>query len=70
MSSPTPSPPPSDGRRGSWRPVPVLRLGAGPLAPDTLDSFRLVPAALENAGYTFEDRDVSEVIAAALRSKH
>ena len=50
-------------------PGPVLRLGAGPLAPDTLDSFRLVPAALENAGYAFEDRDVSEVIAAALSKR-
>jgi uncharacterized protein (TIGR01777 family) len=47
-------------------PGPVVRIAAGRLAPDTLDSFRLVPAALENAGYTFEDQDVQAVLRGAL----
>jgi len=47
-------------------PAPLLRLGAGPLAPDLLDSFRLVPRALEAEGYAFRDRDVRDVMARAL----
>lgn len=43
-------------------PAPLVRLGAGPLAPDTLDSFRLVPKATEGAGYEFQDRDVHAVM--------
>jgi uncharacterized protein (TIGR01777 family) len=43
-------------------PAPVVRLGAGPLAPDTLDSFRLVPEATEASGYEFLDRDVHAVM--------
>jgi uncharacterized protein (TIGR01777 family) len=46
-------------------PAPVLRLGAGPLAPETLGSFRIEPAALESLGYEFQDRDVREVMGRA-----
>jgi uncharacterized protein len=48
-------------------PAPFLRLTAGPMAPETLNSINLRPAALEAAGYQFRDRDVSDVIAAMLR---
>ena len=47
-------------------PAPVLRLGAGALAPDLLGSYRLVPAALEAAGHHFFDQDVRDVVAAGL----
>jgi uncharacterized protein (TIGR01777 family) len=54
------------GRRARLAvPAPVLRLGAGPLAPETLGSFRLEPAALESLGYEFQDRDVREVMGRA-----
>jgi uncharacterized protein len=45
-------------------PAPVLRLAAGPMAPETLNSINLRPVALEAAGYEFEDHDVREVLAA------
>jgi uncharacterized protein (TIGR01777 family) len=46
-------------------PAPLIRLGAGPLAPELLGSVRAVPAALETSGYDFAHRDVRAVIAAA-----
>jgi len=48
-------------------PSPVLKLAAGPMAPEMLNSINLRPAALEAAGYRFQDRTVDQVIAAALR---
>lgn len=51
------------GRRARLAvPAPVLRIGAGKLAPETLGSFRLVPEAVEALGYQFQDRDVREVM--------
>jgi len=47
-------------------PAPVLRLGAGKLAPETLGSFRLEPAALVALGFSFRDHDVREVMGRAL----
>lgn len=47
-------------------PAGVLRLGAGQMAPELLNSLNVRPAALERAGYDFEDEDVREVLAAAL----
>ena len=47
-------------------PAGVLRLGAGQMAPELLNSINARPAALERAGYDFEDEDVREVLAAAL----
>lgn len=47
-------------------PAGVLRLGAGPMAPELLNSVNVRPAALERAGYDFEDEDVREVLAAGL----
>lgn len=47
-------------------PVPVLKLAAGPMAPEMLNSINLRPAALEAAGYEFRDRTVDQVVAAAL----
>lgn len=47
-------------------PAPVLRLAAGDLAPELLGSVNARPAALERAGYDFEDEDVREVLASAL----
>ena len=48
-------------------PSPVLKVAAGPMAPEMLNSINLRPAALEAAGYRFRDRTVDQVIAAALR---
>lgn len=47
-------------------PAPVLKVGAGDLASELLGSINAHPAALERAGYDFEDEDVREVLAAAL----
>lgn len=47
-------------------PASVLRVAAGPLAPELLGSVNAQPAALERAGYDFRDQDVTEVLAAAL----
>ena len=44
----------------------LLRLVAGQMAPELLNSVNVRPAALERAGYDFEDEDVREVLAAAL----
>jgi uncharacterized protein (TIGR01777 family) len=47
-------------------PAPVLRLAAGDLSSELLGSVNARPAALERAGYDFEDEDVREVLASAL----
>jgi uncharacterized protein len=47
-------------------PSPLIRAGAGPLAPELLGSVNLVPQGLVDAGYEFRDRDVTAVIAAGL----
>ena len=47
-------------------PKAVLATVTGDLAPELLGSVNARPAALERAGYDFEDRDVREVLAAAL----
>lgn len=47
-------------------PSPVLRLAGGPMAPEMLNSINMRPAALERAGYDFEDEDVREVLASSL----
>ena len=47
-------------------PAPVLKVGAGHLAPEVLGSMNVVPAALEAAGYRFTDRDIDAVLAAGL----
>lgn len=47
-------------------PAPVLRLGAGAMAPELLGSVNARPIALERAGYDFHDLDVDDVLAAAL----
>jgi NAD dependent epimerase/dehydratase family enzyme len=47
-------------------PSAVLKAAAGPMAPELLNSVNVRPAALERAGYDFEDEDVREVLAAAL----
>lgn len=48
-------------------PSPLLKLGAGKMAPELLGSLNVRPAALEAAGYTFQDRDVTAVLATGLR---
>ncbi|WP_210441271.1 TIGR01777 family oxidoreductase [Nocardioides xinjiangensis] len=47
-------------------PAAVMKVAAGELAPEVLGSVNARPAALERAGYDFEDEDVREVLAAAL----
>ena len=47
-------------------PAPLIRLGAGRLAPEALGSLNLRPAVLEDAGYEFRDRTVHEVVRAGL----
>lgn len=47
-------------------PAPLLRLGAGPAAPELLRSLRMVPQALDELGYEFADRDVTSVLTAGL----
>lgn len=47
-------------------PSPAIRVGAGPLAPELLGSVNLVPRALLDAGFEFQDRDVTAVVAAGL----
>jgi uncharacterized protein (TIGR01777 family) len=49
-----------------FAPAPILRVAAGPMAPEVLSSINLRPAALEAAGYEFQDRDVHDVLAAML----
>jgi uncharacterized protein len=47
-------------------PSAVMKMATGALAPEVLGSINSRPAALERAGYDFEDEDVREVLAAAL----
>ena len=47
-------------------PKAALRLGAGRMAPELLNSLNTRPAALEASGFAFRDRDVEAVLAAAL----
>ena len=44
----------------------VLKFAAGRMAPEMLGSLNVRPAALERAGYDFQDVDVREVLSAAL----
>lgn len=47
-------------------PAAVVKVAAGPMAPEVLGSIRARPAALERAGYDFQDRDVRDVLRTAL----
>lgn len=47
-------------------PSPILRVAAGPMAPEVLNSVNLRPAALVREGYTFQDAGVREVFATML----
>jgi uncharacterized protein (TIGR01777 family) len=47
-------------------PAAILRRAAGAAAPELLGSLNVRPAALEEAGFEFRDRDVRDVISAAL----
>lgn len=47
-------------------PAPLIKLGAGAMAPELLGSLRTRPAALEAAGYDFRDHDVTDVLSAGL----
>ena len=44
----------------------LLRVGAGPAAPELLRSLNLRPAALEALGFEFADRDIEAILATAL----
>lgn len=50
-------------------PVPsiAVRVAAGPLAPELLGSYRIVPARLQAEGFTFHHPGVDAVLRAALR---
>jgi uncharacterized protein (TIGR01777 family) len=47
-------------------PAAVLRLAAGPMAPEALGSVRAVPQVLLDAGFTFADPDIGAVLDTAL----
>jgi uncharacterized protein len=47
-------------------PAPVVKIGAGPLAPEVLGSVNLVPQALLDSGFEFRDQDVTGVVASGL----
>lgn len=49
-----------------WVPGPVLKAGAGAMAPELLGSMRARPQRLLDAGFTFADPDIDAVLAAAL----
>lgn len=49
-----------------FAPAPLLRLGAGPAAPELLRSLNLRPDAIQAAGYRFRHPDVRAVLAAGL----
>jgi uncharacterized protein len=51
-------------------PAPLLRVGAGRMAPELLGSLNVVPAGLEAAGYAFRDRDVDAVLRAGLAGEN
>ena len=46
-------------------PGPLISLAAGKLSPELLGSVNARPEALERAGYSFRDRDIHDVLAAA-----
>ena len=48
-------------------PAGVLKVAAGPMAPELLGSVRVVPRVLTDAGFEFSDRDAAEVLASAVR---
>jgi hypothetical protein len=50
-------------------PATAIRIGAGPLASEVLGSMNLVPKALQDAGFEFRDRDVTDVLASGLAGK-
>lgn len=54
--------------RPSFARVPkaLIKLGAGRMADEILGSMNARPAILESSGYTFQDRDVAEVLRAGL----
>ena len=45
-----------------FAPTPILRLAAGPMAPEVLNSINLRPAALVREGYVFRDGEVQHVL--------
>ena len=47
-------------------PAAVIRLAAGPMAPEALGSVRAVPRVLLDAGFTFADPDIGAVLDTAL----
>jgi uncharacterized protein (TIGR01777 family) len=47
-------------------PKPLLKVGAGEMAPELLGSLNVRPAALEAAGYEIQDRDVHAVLRTGL----
>ncbi|GEP34207.1 hypothetical protein NSZ01_19750 [Nocardioides szechwanensis] len=47
-------------------PGPLLKVGAGEMAPELLGSLNVRPAALEASGYAIQDRDVHAVLHTAL----
>ncbi|WP_028473548.1 TIGR01777 family oxidoreductase [Nocardioides alkalitolerans] len=47
-------------------PSPLIRFGAGRMAPEVLGSLRTRPEALEQAGYLFHDHDIRDVLTTAL----
>jgi uncharacterized protein (TIGR01777 family) len=47
-------------------PAPLIKVGAGRLAPEALGSLNLRPQALEDAGYAFRDRTVDDVVRTGL----
>lgn len=47
-------------------PAGVIRVAAGPMAPEALGSVRVVPQVLLDAGFTFADPDVDAVLDTAL----
>jgi uncharacterized protein (TIGR01777 family) len=49
-------------------PAAVIRPLAGRMAPEALGSIRVVPQVLQDAGFTFLDRDVEAVVRAGLAS--
>ncbi len=51
-----------------FAPAPVLRVAAGPMAPEVLNSVNLRPAALVRAGYAFRNGDVHDVLDAMLNA--
>ena len=57
------------GHRPAFMNVPagVLKVAAGPMAPELLGSVRVVPRVLTDAGFEFSDRDAAEVLASAVR---